>query len=45
VSRFSNRPGGYTRVIKTGHRLGDAADMAIIELAVSYTKQGITGEK
>ena len=32
AARFSSRPGGYTRVIKTGHRLGDAADMAIIEL-------------
>lgn len=31
MARFSSRPGGYTRVIKNGHRLGDAADMAIIE--------------
>lgn len=30
--RFAERPGGYTRVIKVGHRPGDAADLAIIEL-------------
>ncbi|OHX67749.1 50S ribosomal protein L17 [Flammeovirga pacifica] len=26
-----NRPGGYTRIIKTGRRLGDGAEMAMIE--------------
>ena len=31
-ARFSERPGGYTRILKTGHRLGDAADLALIEL-------------
>ena len=30
--KIANRPGGYTRVLKTGFRQGDGADMALIEL-------------
>ena len=30
--KISSRPGGYTRIIKTGFRLGDNAEMCIIEL-------------
>jgi len=32
AARFSDRPGGYTRLIKTGVRHGDAAPMVLLEL-------------
>lgn len=32
AERYRDRPGGYTRIIRTGRRLGDGAHMAIIEL-------------
>ncbi len=34
---IANRPGGYTRILKTGNRLGDNAEMCIIEL-VDYNE-------
>ena len=30
--KIADRPGGYTRIIRTGHRLGDNAEMCFIEL-------------
>ena len=35
--KIANRPGGYTRIIKTGNRLGDNAEMCFIEL-VDYNE-------
>ena len=32
AERYKERPGGYTRVLKAGHRYGDMTPMAIIEL-------------
>lgn len=32
IPKIGERPGGYTRVVKLGHRAGDAAAMAILEL-------------
>jgi len=36
-SQYAERQGGYTRIIRTGSRMGDAAPMAILEL-VDYSK-------
>ena len=40
--QFTDRNGGYTRIIQTGQRRGDAAPMAILEL-VTYSED--TGEE
>ncbi|MFV0290722.1 MAG: 50S ribosomal protein L17 [Mangrovibacterium sp.] len=32
AAKVGDRPGGYTRILKTGNRIGDNADMCIIEL-------------
>jgi len=37
--RFSERPGGYTRIVKVGLRTGDGAEMAILELIGSEFKK------
>ncbi len=34
AGRFSNRPGGYTRMVKTRRRVGDGANMVALELVV-----------
>jgi large subunit ribosomal protein L17 len=37
AAKIATRPGGYTRILKTGNRLGDNAEMCIIEL-VDYNE-------
>ncbi|MCG3164870.1 MAG: 50S ribosomal protein L17 [Bacteroidia bacterium] len=37
ATKVASRPGGYTRIIKTGNRLGDNAEMCLIEL-VDYNE-------
>jgi large subunit ribosomal protein L17 len=37
--RFSERPGGYTRIVKTGLRAGDGSPMAMLELVGSEYKK------
>jgi large subunit ribosomal protein L17 len=42
--KISERPGGYTRILKTGFRQGDAADTAIIEL-VDFNETALAAAK
>jgi large subunit ribosomal protein L17 len=41
--KIAERPGGYTRILKTGHRIGDNADMCILEL-VDYNEAMLGGD-
>jgi len=41
--KVAERPGGYTRILKTGNRIGDNADMCILEL-VDYNEAMLGGE-
>lgn len=42
--KIADRPGGYTRIIRTGYRLGDNAEMCLIEL-VDFNEIYTSGEK
>lgn len=42
---FAERKGGYTRILKTGNRLGDAAEMVILELVEKTAKVDKNAEK
>lgn len=48
AGKIAERPGGYTRIIKTGNRLGDAAEMCMMELVdfnTLYVKEKSAGKK
>ena len=44
AEKIANRPGGYTRILRTGYRLGDAAEMSMIEL-VDYNENMLKESK
>ena len=44
AEKVADRPGGYTRILKTGHRLGDNAEMCMMEL-VDFNEAMLEGKE
>jgi large subunit ribosomal protein L17 len=45
AERYRERPGGYTRVLKTRRRVGDAAPLSIVELVEGFEKPAPAAKK
>ncbi len=45
AKRYASRPGGYTRIIRTGWRKGDGADMAVLELVGTEALQKLAEKR
>ncbi len=43
--RFTERPGGYTRILKMGFRQGDAAELVVLELVDKGSASGDSSDK
>jgi len=45
AKRYASRPGGYTRIIRTGWRKGDGADLAVLELVGTEVLQKLAEKR
>ncbi len=45
AKRYASRPGGYTRIVRTGWRQGDGADMAVLELVGTEALQKLAQKR
>jgi len=45
AKRYASRPGGYTRIVRTGWRKGDGADLAVLELVGTEVLQKLAEKR